>query len=56
MLPYEGNDSWIEIALRNAHETLCQDDIPEPNTGCEFCAYRKDAANAEKWISVTGGQ
>lgn len=49
LLSYEGDDSWIDGALGSAHETLCRDEIPESDSRCEFCAYRKDATTAERW-------
>ncbi len=47
MLPYEGDDGWIDDALRGAKECL-QGELPPPYVeDCEWCAYRRDARNAE---------
>lgn len=48
ILPYEGNDGWVNDALVGAHECLMSD-VPSPSTiECEWCAYRKAANEAEK--------
>ncbi|UPA22102.1 PD-(D/E)XK nuclease family protein [Candidatus Peribacteria bacterium] len=47
MLPYEGNDGWINDALLGAHECL-QADLPPPHVeDCEWCVYRRDARGVE---------
>lgn len=40
ILPHEGNDSWVEEALLEAHRCLTGDHIPAPSPSCEWCAYR----------------
>jgi len=40
LIPYEGDDSWIEGTVRKIHSCLISNQIPEPNDGCDFCAYR----------------
>ncbi len=49
MLPYEGDDSWVDRTIVEAWKTLYRDEISEPDPDCEFCAYRKDAMLAEDW-------
>ena len=49
MLPYEGDDSWVEGAIVEAWETLCRDEIPAAESDCDLCAYRKDATTVEEW-------
>lgn len=44
LLPYEGNDSWIEPTLREARDLLAADKIPDPHPDCDYCAYRKESA------------
>lgn len=39
LIPYEGDDSWVEQTVVEAHKCLCGDDIPEANLDCDFCAY-----------------
>lgn len=47
MLPYEGNDRWIEDALIGAHESLHSETLPPSVEGCEWCEYRRDAKRVE---------
>lgn len=41
ILPYEGNDKWVENAIIEAHKCLMADNIPESGKECDFCSYRK---------------
>ncbi len=48
LIPYEGNDSWIEEMLFDLKKTLLSDQIPEVGISfgggpCEYCSYREDA-------------
>lgn len=46
MLPYVGNDSWVEPTLHNIKQCLDSDDIPEATDDCEFCQYALKYADA----------
>ncbi|MFH1393023.1 MAG: PD-(D/E)XK nuclease family protein [Patescibacteria group bacterium] len=48
LLPYKGDDSWVETAILKAHECLMGDEIPDMGTDCDFCAYRKAIGEVEK--------
>lgn len=39
LLPYDGNDDWVEDAVRNAHGCLMDGNVPEVVEGCEWCEY-----------------
>ena len=39
LLPYEGDDSWVESTIVKAHKVLCNDAIPESTPACDYCAY-----------------
>lgn len=39
IIPYRGNDNWVEKALINAKECLMSEKIPECNEKCELCCY-----------------
>jgi hypothetical protein len=39
VLPYEGNDSWVEGALSAINKCLRADSIPEISTNCDYCKY-----------------
>lgn len=43
VIPYEGDDSWIEGVLLKIKERLLSDEIPEMNPDCDYCNYRKEA-------------
>jgi len=47
MIPYEGNDEWVEPAIIDAHKCLNADDLPECAEGCEFCEYRRNMRGVE---------
>lgn len=40
LLPYEGNDSWVEGILFAVRKCLESDEFPEPSDTCDFCKYR----------------
>ena len=48
ILPYEGNDNWVEGAIIKAHKCLMTDDIPESGKDCDFCSYRRAAKGVEE--------
>ncbi|MAF20082.1 MAG: hypothetical protein CMI55_00165 [Parcubacteria group bacterium] len=39
VIPYQGDDSWINDALIKAHQCLISDQIPQADKECDFCAY-----------------
>lgn len=43
VIPYKGNDSWIEPNLLEIRSSLMSDEIPSPSTSCNLCKYRLDA-------------
>ncbi|MBI4970494.1 MAG: PD-(D/E)XK nuclease family protein [Candidatus Omnitrophica bacterium] len=47
ILPYAGNDAWIEPALMGAYECLRSDNLPVSSSKCDLCLYRKVAGEAE---------
>ncbi len=47
LLPYKGDDSWVEPAIIQAHATLMGDRLPPYTDSCEYCQYRQKAAAAE---------
>jgi len=40
VLPYTGDDSWIEQTLLDMRATLTWDQLPEAAAQCDYCAYR----------------
>lgn len=47
VLPYTGNDSWIEPKLLEFKAALSADEIPATGKSCDYCAYR-DAARGHE--------
>ncbi|MCI0597895.1 PD-(D/E)XK nuclease family protein [Candidatus Parcubacteria bacterium] len=49
LIPYRGDDSWIEPMLRELKATLMSEDIPAVGVNfsgdapCDYCTYREDA-------------
>ena len=43
LVPYEGDDSWVEGTLMDIKKTLDADTIPEANVDCDYCRYREFA-------------
>lgn len=47
LIPYKGNDSWIEKTILNIHECLNSDEIPTAGSDCDYCAYTEAVKNFE---------
>ncbi|OGZ68812.1 MAG: hypothetical protein A3D44_02340 [Candidatus Staskawiczbacteria bacterium RIFCSPHIGHO2_02_FULL_42_22] len=41
IIPYQGNDAWIDKTVVDIKKCLDSDNIPESGTDCQHCAYRK---------------
>jgi len=39
LIPYIGNDSWVEKTIFEAHKCLNSDRIPKANPDCDYCNY-----------------
>ncbi|MBI1833896.1 MAG: PD-(D/E)XK nuclease family protein [Candidatus Andersenbacteria bacterium] len=39
LIPYKGDDSWIEDTISEIHACLNQNTIPSNNSGCDYCSY-----------------
>lgn len=40
VIPYKGDDSWIEGAIKNIHACLNSAEVPPAGADCDYCAYR----------------
>jgi len=40
LIPYIGNDNWVESTLNEIHSLLNQDHIPEHSKTCKYCDYQ----------------
>ncbi len=43
LIPYEGNDSWVDGAIKDLYACLQSDQMPESGEDCQFCQYREAA-------------
>lgn len=41
VIPYEGNDSWVDSTLLKIKGCLVGDQIPQMNSDCDFCCFVK---------------
>ncbi len=48
VIPYQGNDSWIEKTLFDIKKCLVSDIIPESGHDCDYCKYRQAVKELEK--------
>ncbi len=48
VIPYVGNDAWIERVLMNLHATLTADILPPKSADCDYCAYFEARLKKEK--------
>ena len=48
LIPYKGDDSWIEKALADIKKCLLLDKPPKPAPVCDYCNYRKAARDVQK--------
>ncbi len=39
LIPYEGNDSWVEGTIVKANDCLRAKDIPLPSPNCDYCNF-----------------
>jgi hypothetical protein len=46
MIPYDGDDAWVEPTLGRIRETLVAAAPPAPGEGCKYCAFATRAARA----------
>ncbi len=42
LIPYEGDDSWIEKTIFDIHQCLMSDEIPESSPDCDYCRYTNE--------------
>ncbi len=39
LIPYEGNDRWVEPTIVELHNCLNRDEIPDAKPDCDYCRY-----------------
>lgn len=48
IIPYKGDDSWVENALVDAKKCLMSSKIPKPADDCDYCNYVRAVNEVEK--------
>ena len=48
MFKHDGDTTWVEPKIIEAHKCLMAETIPEAAEDCEYCAYRTAARNKEE--------
>ena len=46
LIPYEGNDGWVEGTIHKIHKCLNSYTTPEPDEDCDYCLYRDEVKGA----------
>lgn len=41
LIPYKGNDSWVESTLTEIKKCLDSDGLPKASADCDYCTYRE---------------
>ena len=47
LIPYTGDDSWVEPTILEAIKCLKEDKLPGSGADCDYCKYRAAARNVE---------
>lgn len=45
LIPYDGDDGWVESTLLNIRQTLNAPEPPQMNGQCEYCVFAAKSAN-----------
>lgn len=51
LIPYTGNDGWIEGAILELYQCLIGDKLPKAGSDCDYCVYRSAAQRIELGIA-----
>ena len=50
LIPYKGNDGWVEDTIKKAISCLNSNKLPKSGEDCDFCEYREAVDKALKSI------
>jgi len=53
LIPYTGNDAWVEKALSDIRLCLMNEKLPAPAKSCDYCLYRKAARDVQTEVAKT---
>lgn len=42
LIPYEGDDSWVEGTLKDIHACLNSSTVPQADPDCDYCTYVRE--------------
>lgn len=48
LIPYVGNDMWVDDAIRSAIACMSSDVLPASGVDCDFCRYREAAKQFDR--------
>lgn len=48
IIPYKGDDSWVEKTIKDMHKCLKGDGIPGTGSDCDYCSYVKAVKGVDK--------
>lgn len=48
ILPYVGNDSWVDKTIVDIHKCLNSNKLPDSDIDCDYCKYREAIKEVEK--------
>ena len=48
LIPYKGDDSWVEPTIYEMKKCLDGKKIPKPGEDCDFCKYREEISKVDK--------
>ena len=54
IIPYQGDDSWVEKAVIDAKACLMGENIPEPSQNCDYCRYVDSVNRTVEGYEKTG--
>ncbi len=56
IIPYQGDDAWLEPLLQQVKSCLLSESLPAPSATCEFCRYRATTQQIENlWYTFIYG-
>jgi hypothetical protein len=48
LIPYSGNDDWVEKSIIEAHQCIIGDHVPDASENCDYCSYRNAVESVMK--------
>lgn len=48
VIPYQGDDGWVEEAIQSARRCLVSDNIPQADPECEHCQYHRKLSQVDQ--------